>query len=160
MRSFLLVLLLSLPGCQHGVRLRGQITIPAETLRGITPEHPAELIVRAKTPASPGRESVEFPIFGVALCSPPEQASQQVPVTSFQFSCASEQNVDIVAWVVPRSQDQVSCLGEPVSHSHRFNPEREIPLAEGHASVKVASSERTDAGCKSGSIDFDLTLGR
>ena len=160
MRSLLLVLLLSLTACEHGIRLRGLVTIPAETLRSITPEHPAELLVRANIPATQGREPVEFPIRGVALCLPPEQASQRVPVTSFQFSCASDQNATIVAWVVPRSPFEVSCMGEPANHSHGFNPERGMALAEGHASVKVASSEGTNASCKNGSIDFDLTLGR
>ena len=37
MRSLLLVLLLSLTACEHGIRLRGLVTIPAETLRSITP---------------------------------------------------------------------------------------------------------------------------
>jgi hypothetical protein len=160
MRSFLLVLLLFLPACEHGIHLRGQVTIPAETLREITPEHPAELVVRAKIPATPGRPSVEFPILGVALCSPPKQASQHVPVSSFEFSCAPDQNAEITAWVVPRSLVEVSCLGESAGHSRRFRPEREIALAEGHARVKVASSERSGASCKSGSIDFDLTVGR
>lgn len=160
MRSHLLVLLLLSPACQHGVHLRGQVTIPAETLRGITPEHPAELVVRAKIPASHGHPSVEFPVPTVALCAPPRQASQYVPVSSFEFSCATDQNAEITAWVVPRSSVEVNCLGEPTGHSRRFHPERGIALAEGHASAKVAPSGRGDGSCKSGSIDFDLTVGR
>ncbi len=160
MRSFLLVLLLLSPACQHGVRLRGQVTIPAETLRGITAEHPAELVVQAKIPASQGHPSVEFPVAGVALCSPPRQATQQVPVSSFEFSCAPDQNAEITAWIVPRSIVEVNCLGEPTGHSRRFHPERGIALAEGHTSVKVASSGHAQSSCKSGSVDFDLTVGR
>jgi hypothetical protein len=159
MRSLLPVLLLFLSACGHGIQLRGQITIPAETLRGISAEHPAELVVRAKIPGTQGRAPVEFPILGVALCAPTNEASQQVPVSSFEFSCAAEQNAEIVAWVVPRSSVEVSCLGEPATHSQRFHPEGGAALAEGHASVKVASRGPTRTSCKSGSIDFDLTVG-
>jgi hypothetical protein len=159
-RGLLLVVLLSLPSCEHGVHLRGRVTIPAEALRGISAEHPAELVVRARIPASQGRPPVEFPIAGVALCSPPEQASQHVPVSSFEFACAVDENAEITAWVVPRSLFEVSCLGEDAGHSRRFDPERGVALAEGHTSAKVAWTGRREASCKGGSIDFDLTVGR
>ena len=136
--------------CEHGIDLQGKVSVPGDVQRMFSSQHPGELVVKAQIPGQP---DITAP--SVILCEP-VSGERVVDVKVLKLGCASEANVLVSAWVIPRAANEVSCREPPASRPPDLLPEGAVASARALVSVNV--EKEAVARCRDGSISFALTL--
>ena len=145
---------LSLPlvACEHGIDLRGKVSVPTQVQQMFSAQHPGELVVTAQIPGQP---DITAP--SVILCET-QAAERVIDVKALKLGCAREDTALISAWVVPRTANEVSCSAPPSGQRSAQAPQASDALAVARTVVPVSIGTMDPSACKDGSISFALTL--
>lgn len=137
--------LLAAAACEHGITLRGSVTIPPEVQQRFSRERPGVVIVSGSIPKSSG--------FGyrVAVLCEPAASALVAPFFHDGFGCAEEGVVR--AWAAPAEPGLTQC-GMEQAHAPGSAPEPATAAAE-----EVVFAGRTESwGCSSGEDEVALLL--
>jgi len=145
-----------LSACEHGIDMHGTVVAPPEVQQLFSASAPGQLFVIAKLPPS----SSELRDDGSVFCLP-AAIERRIPVNGLELGCATAGEVQVSAFAVPRTADQIDCsgAGRVRAPSSAFSPDRFAPDAA-LASASGTATVKLDGGgsCSDGSFDFTLTL--
>lgn len=145
-----------LSACEHGIDMKGTVVAPPEVQQLFSTSAPGQLFVIAKLPPS----SSELRDDGSVFCLP-AATERRIPVNGLQLACATAGEVQVSAFAVPRTTDQIDCsgAGRVRAPSVAFSPDSFDP-SDALASASGTATVRLDGGgsCRDGSFDFTLTL--
>jgi hypothetical protein len=130
---------LALAGCEHGITLRGTVTVPIALQQGASATRPGVVVVSGSIPKTP-----EFAYRLGVVCGPSE-APLVLPLLHDGFGCAKEGSVTASLVRVPCGAGQASWSGP-------------LPQAEASASAVVFAGRGDGFGCSSGEDAVSLVL--